>query len=114
MLFNHSFPTAAGLGEIVRLHHPNMKPTQPPSSTVHQGDGTLVAWGGAAADECRRRPLRSVASVVLGARALAALLADGRVACFGDAEPDRGLDGIGWGLGSWKRADVTKRCVYDM
>lgn len=91
-----------------------MKPTQPPSSTVHQGDGTLVAWGGAAADECRRRPLRSVASVVLGARALAALLADGRVACFGDAEPDRGLDGIGWGLGSWKRADVTKRCVYDM
>lgn len=55
-----------------------------------------------------------MASVVLGARALAALLADGRVACFGDAEPDRGLDGIGWGLGSWKRADVTKRCVYDM
>eukprot|EP00438_Fugacium_kawagutii_P016089 Skav230955 [mRNA] locus=scaffold3010:229334:241165:- [translate_table: standard] len=63
-----------------------------------RSDGQLITWGSAAYGGRvgpERRPW-NVALVVLGGRALAALLTDGRVQCFGDAA---------WGGDAWWRGE---------
>ena len=73
---------------------PNLRVLEIKVFALVRSDGKMTVWGEAAHGGYIPRALQpsSVASVVLGCRALAVLMTDGRVQSFGDAH---------WGGDTW-------------